>query len=622
MINGSSMPSMQVLTKSPDNFTIEWVNNTGGSGIINGSMIPGSQAYFTNGQIILNISNHSVDETMTIKLMLGLQDTTCIDQMLAASNNQWNETKFREYCVPNMAPPKFESSPVYVNNQTVIGFNPFAHNLDQAPDLNTSGTTTFVLNISNPLLNYTGNNIFVEYQFPINVTIFHNNSNLSDNTTVSMSETHKIGFYNSSDNLWYTINATTDPNIIESEGCLSNMTDQMPGSPMHGKNMTMCFKSFIVNLSQSAISGDGIWSYGDSAKLNISMTNSFKALNKSTAVIGGGSSLGDRGNTSWYNFTFAGQNGVFKINTTILPRITGSAGESACRVNQGPSATGGQCDNVSVYVNGQLYNNWTTGSLIITSQEKGVQSISVRYTVPAVSAAAAAQQQGQGGTGGTGTVTESETVTVDSISTGEIGIFNFTKSVFGVNEIDVKAKSDITNAQLIMRSYSALPSALSVEPIETDKGSTYKYLQISTLGGLTNSKIDKATIKFKVTKNWINNNNIDEDKVYMKKYAGNNVWTKLTTTKTSSDSVYAYYEAETTGFSYFAIVGEKLEETTTIPAEETTTNQTTTGKEEETKKTSTWKIVLLVIILIAVVGGIIYYYKFYSAPVKYVYKRK
>ena len=66
----------------------------------------------------------------------------------------------------------------------------------------------------------------------------------------------------------------------------------------------------------------------------------------------------------------------------------------------------------------------------------------------------------------------------------------------------------------------------------------------------------KAKIKFKVEKKWIEENDIDKNKVYMYRYR--EAWEKLDTRKIDEDDGYVYYEAVTTGFSYYAIAGEKV----------------------------------------------------------------
>ena len=71
-------------------------------------------------------------------------------------------------------------------------------------------------------------------------------------------------------------------------------------------------------------------------------------------------------------------------------------------------------------------------------------------------------------------------------------------------------------------------------------------------------------IEFTIKHKWLNENNIDKETIMlMRSY--NDEWQELTTTYLSKDSTYAYFEAETTGLSTFAITGEKSLESPRMP---------------------------------------------------------
>ncbi len=86
---------------------------------------------------------------------------------------------------------------------------------------------------------------------------------------------------------------------------------------------------------------------------------------------------------------------------------------------------------------------------------------------------------------------------------------------------------------------------------------TYQYVSIDKTR-LTDDDISSAKIKFRVEKEWVQDNNIDIDTISLYRYA--NRWIKLNTLKTSSDSTYTYYESTSPGFSYFAIKGEEKQQ--------------------------------------------------------------
>jgi len=88
------------------------------------------------------------------------------------------------------------------------------------------------------------------------------------------------------------------------------------------------------------------------------------------------------------------------------------------------------------------------------------------------------------------------------------------------------------------------------------------YLDITMKSNATvilDDDIQSLTISFKVSLDWFDNNDIDKDKVTLLRYH-NDEWQTLTTTMTSEDDSFAYFEATTTGMSTFAIAGEQVEE--------------------------------------------------------------
>ena len=82
----------------------------------------------------------------------------------------------------------------------------------------------------------------------------------------------------------------------------------------------------------------------------------------------------------------------------------------------------------------------------------------------------------------------------------------------------------------------------------------YELLQIGTN---IPEYIEKAEVGFKVDKDWINANNLDEDTLTLEHY-GDGVWTELPTTIIGRDENYVYCEAQTPSFSVFAVTGEAI----------------------------------------------------------------
>jgi PGF-pre-PGF domain-containing protein len=159
------------------------------------------------------------------------------------------------------------------------------------------------------------------------------------------------------------------------------------------------------------------------------------------------------------------------------------------------------------------------------------------------------------GGGGTGTVNEwsKQKVTAwTKITPGNVTIMKDFDKEIGLKEIQIEVNNPTQNVKITVRKYNNKPANVSVEKT----GKVYKYLQIleENLVG----KLKKATIKIRVEKKWLSDNNLARDKVALFKFNENlGQWDELTTNYVEEDSDNYYYNAEVTSFSYFAI-GEKI----------------------------------------------------------------
>lgn len=183
------------------------------------------------------------------------------------------------------------------------------------------------------------------------------------------------------------------------------------------------------------------------------------------------------------------------------------------------------------------------------------RTLTVSYTAPGGG-------NGGGGGGGGGTTTTSETKSTGTIEAGETKTISFTKDL-GITDIEITAKekvSDTVRVEDITSSPDVLfPAVTSVE------GSVYKYLSLTA--SKVSAVLEKAVVKFKVTKSWLTYNKLDENTVELKRLVGA-AWESLPTKKAGSDKDYFYYEAQTSGFSKFAIVGKKKVEVPKVAKEE------------------------------------------------------
>lgn len=127
----------------------------------------------------------------------------------------------------------------------------------------------------------------------------------------------------------------------------------------------------------------------------------------------------------------------------------------------------------------------------------------------------------------------------------------------GIDSIDFTPGANLTDVIISVAKLKEKPE--DIDDVPTGN-TTYIYLVLElTSNGSDVSEDDIETIKinFKVEKSWIEANDIDKEKVTLMRYK-NGAWETLTTTYVSEDDTYVYYEAELSGFSTFAVVGEKI----------------------------------------------------------------
>lgn len=114
-----------------------------------------------------------------------------------------------------------------------------------------------------------------------------------------------------------------------------------------------------------------------------------------------------------------------------------------------------------------------------------------------------------------------------------------------LTKITVNLKTGVSNPSLAVVKLASVPVAAPAEKV-------YQYMNI-TKSNFNDSNIENATIEFKVNKSWIDANGFNS--VSLSRYE--NGWKKLKTDLITSGTIANTYKAYTSGFSYFAIVGEK-----------------------------------------------------------------
>ncbi|MDI3485923.1 MAG: hypothetical protein PWQ51_2309 [Methanolobus sp.] len=130
----------------------------------------------------------------------------------------------------------------------------------------------------------------------------------------------------------------------------------------------------------------------------------------------------------------------------------------------------------------------------------------------------------------------------------------FTDSGTPVLGVSFDAKDDkglvVAKVQVLRNNPDGVPSP---------SGNSYQMMSIDvgSEGTISSDSADNVMISFKVSKQWIEENNIDVSTIRMTRYHDDQ-WNDLPTTQESEDGEYFYFHAQTPGFSVFNVVGDEI----------------------------------------------------------------
>jgi methanogen extracellular protein (TIGR04279 family)/PGF-pre-PGF domain-containing protein len=166
----------------------------------------------------------------------------------------------------------------------------------------------------------------------------------------------------------------------------------------------------------------------------------------------------------------------------------------------------------------------------------------------------------KGGSGGGGGSPEpaknvkSKELCQQFVSNGNRIRFEFTQGATCVDYVEFTAKK---TAGRTTTTVEELKGKSTLTPEESE-GEVYKYLNIwvGNSGFANSNNIENAIVGFRVSKEWITDSHIDMDTITLQHFSGDQ-WDSLETEKVGEDDEYIYFEAETPGFSPFAIIASK-----------------------------------------------------------------
>ncbi len=223
----------------------------------------------------------------------------------------------------------------------------------------------------------------------------------------------------------------------------------------------------------------------------------------------------------------------------------------------------------------------TSYTYVITCSDKNGHAGSATKTVATNTCGGAA------GGGGGGGASKPNINSVDEIKPGAASVVRYTDPLLGVKQIGIEVNNAAQNVKITVTKYDGKPAAVSV----AKTGKVYQYLQIDAQN--LGTKLDKASVLFKVEKSWVSGNGLDKNKVSVYKFdESSGKWNELQTTFSSEDDTYYYYDAEVSSFSYF-VISEK----TLAGGEGTDSTGQAPSAAKGTSLTWLWVLIALVIIL-------------------------
>lgn len=212
---------------------------------------------------------------------------------------------------------------------------------------------------------------------------------------------------------------------------------------------------------------------------------------------------------------------------------------------------------------------------------------------------------GSSGGGSVGPGIHKTSTLFTSVAPGVINIVKISDPEIGLKQIEITVKNSARNIKVTITKLDGKPASVTHEV----NGKVYRYVEIDT-DNLQKDNIDSAKVRFEVLKSWLDENEYDPLSVLLNRYTLLG-WEELNTEMTGEDDDYYYYEAETPGFSTFAITGgkEPVTEVTTTTVKKTTTTvvgeTTTVPIVDLTDKRGDRLIVWLVFIALLVAAVIV-----------------
>ena len=144
--------------------------------------------------------------------------------------------------------------------------------------------------------------------------------------------------------------------------------------------------------------------------------------------------------------------------------------------------------------------------------------------------------------------------------------YDFSDGNTPVLGISFDAKKD---SGLVVAKVQVLSGAPEDIPSPSSKSYQMMSIDVGSEGTISKDNADNIMIRFKVSKEWIKENDIDISTIRMTRYHGEE-WQDLPTYQEREEDEFIYFTAETPGFSIFNVVGDKEGEVIAVEADTAT----------------------------------------------------
>ncbi|WP_321419932.1 PGF-pre-PGF domain-containing protein [uncultured Methanomethylovorans sp.] len=286
----------------------------------------------------------------------------------------------------------------------------------------------------------------------------------------------------------------------------------------------------------------------------------------------------------------AGTN-ITKTSITLL--WENSEDTTEVKISRDDMALGNASGSTS-YVDSNLSSGKSYTYTLVPYNEDGVEGKAVTAKIKTKSSSSGgsggssssrSSSSSSGGSGGATSVEDYSNLALKDVANAYLRIdtnvtYEFTKEgnpIQSVSLYSLKNSGQITSTIEVLNNRSKLANS-------TPEGQIYKYANIwvGKAGFATASNIKDAQIQFKVNSSWIQDMGLNPEDVKLQRYNGT-TWEILPTTLESNATGYVVYEAQTPGFSPFAITAEK--ELASSPSSETEVQNINSNATSVTKDT-------------------------------------